>query len=121
MKSPLPLGERVRVRGYVKLFHAFVLVHSPSKAPSEEEVEISPFKDLLKIGPFAHIEPQNYNPSQAYPGTYPKASKEPFKIVIPRIPGIEKQSSPDGLKGELSNGKTDGEIVNQRKPQLVIY
>ena len=27
MKSPLPLWERVRVRGYVNLFPAFVLVN----------------------------------------------------------------------------------------------
>ena len=92
-----------------------------SKAPSKEEVEIGLFLYLFEIGRFTHIEPQNDNPSQADPSTDAKTSKKPFKIIIPGIPGIEKQSSPDGLKGKLSNGKTYGEIINERKPQLVVY
>jgi hypothetical protein len=30
IKSPLPLGERVRVRGYIEIFTAFVLVKNYS-------------------------------------------------------------------------------------------
>lgn len=91
------------------------------KAPPKEEIEISALGDLFEIGGFTHIEPQNDNPSQADPGTDAKTSKKPFKIMIPGIPRIEKQSSPDGLKGKLSDGKTYREIINERKPQLVVY
>jgi len=114
--------RRVRERGSIILKTViFVLVHLPSKAPPKEKVENSVFRNFSKIGPFTKIKPQNDKPSQVHPGTKPKASVKPSKIIVPGIPGIEKQGSPDSLKGNFPNGKTDGEIINERKPQLVIY
>ena len=94
-------------------------VHLRSKAPSEEEIEICALGYLFKVGGFADVEPQNDHPPQTDPRADPETPGEPSEIIFPGISRIEKQSSPYALKGKLANGKTDGENIYKREPQLV--